>query len=59
MRQEDPGMLETTVIVFYAKTVPLVEDRLEVGGKNYKADVVDSLALNGLVKVQGGVDNRP
>jgi hypothetical protein len=59
MRQEDLGLLETTVIVFYTTTIPKVEDRLSAGDRHYKVDVVDTLALNNLAKVQGGIDNRP
>lgn len=60
LRQQDPGLLESTKFIFQlAKSLGVqVMDRVVYNGANYQVDAVDDIALPGIVRIQLSTDTR-
>ena len=61
LRQRDPGLLEGTLYIF---EVPKNANRKEIDrvvyeGKNYRVNSIDNIAMDGIVRIQAGIDTRP
>jgi hypothetical protein len=61
LRQEDPGLLDQTRYIFQVpKAISAVElDRIIYNGDNYEIVSIDDVALQGIDRIQLGVDLRP
>lgn len=60
LRQYDPGLLESSRYIFYLPSSYGVEvlDRLVLNGENLMVNAIDPLMLEGVVRVQAGIDTR-
>ena len=61
LRQRDPGLLEGTLYIFQVpKNANMKElDRVVYEGKNYRVNSIDNIAMDGIVRIQAGIDTRP
>lgn len=61
LRQEEPGLLDNTIYIFQVpKTLGVMMlDRFIHSGKNYEVVSIDDIGLEGVARVQLGMDNRP
>lgn len=60
LRQQDPGLLDSARYVFYIAASCGVQkmDRIVYGGENYQVESLDTVALEGVVRMQLGIDTR-
>lgn len=60
LRQEDPGILETTTAIFYAPASYNIQtmDRLNDGSRDYQVEVVDNVFLPNISRIQVRYDER-
>ena len=62
LRQFDPGLLEQTRYIFQVPkfiSAVAIEDRIVYNNKNYMVVSIDDTALQGVVRLQLGIDVRP
>ncbi len=61
MRQEDPGLLATTVCTFHilASTPCELLDRVVVGTTKYQVNAIDAISVPGIKILQVSTDERP
>ena len=61
LRQEDPGLLDSTKYVFQVPKSIAAEllDRIVRDGKNYEVVSVDDIGMSGVARLQVAVDVRP
>lgn len=61
LRQEDPGLLDSTKYVFQVPKSMGVEllDRIVYNGSNYQVASIDDVALHGVCRIQLEIDVRP
>lgn len=60
LRQEEPGLLDNTIYIFQVpKSLGIAMLDRFVYGKNYQVVSIDDIGLEGVARVQLGMDNRP